>query len=105
MARLSWFSEEGDEVMFQHYIERMESWQQAMADGTITVEEVKDQAQRVADLLRQVEGRLDDDLHEQISNALMEWAVLQGMSTTLVMQETQNSIAAGAAQAAASSPA
>jgi hypothetical protein len=88
MSRMSWFSEEGDEVMFQHYVERMESWQQAIADGTITAEEVRDQAQRVADLLKAVEGRLDDDLHAQVSEALMEWAVLQGMSTTLIMQQT-----------------
>jgi hypothetical protein len=86
MARVSWFSEEGDDVMFAHYVERMESWQKAMEDGTITAEEVRDQAHRVADLLKDVEQRLDDDLHGKVTTALMEWAVLQGMSTTLVMQ-------------------
>jgi hypothetical protein len=88
MSRMSWFSDEGDDVMFQHYVERMESWQKAIEDGTITAEEVKEQAQRVADLLKAVEGRLDDELHAQVSEALMEWAVLQGMSTTLVMQQS-----------------
>lgn len=93
MARVSWFSDEGDEVMFQQYVGRMESWQKAMADGTITEEELKEQAQRVAGLLREVESKLDDDLHEKVSEALMEWAVLQGMSTTLMMQEPAGSSA------------
>jgi hypothetical protein len=86
MARTSWFSEEGDDVMFQHYVERMESWQQAIADGVITPEELKEQAQRVAELLRTLESKLDDDLHAEVSQVLMEWAVLQGMSTTILMQ-------------------
>ena len=89
MARLSWFSEEGDAMMFQHYVERMESWQGAMSDGTITSGEVGDQIQKVAQLLRTLDKQLDDNLHEQVSTVLMEWAVLQGMSTTLLVQELQ----------------
>lgn len=89
MARLSWFSEEGDTMMFQNYVERMESWQSAMSDGTITSTEVGNQVQKVAQLLRTLEKQLDDDLHEQVSTVLMEWAVLQGMSTTLLVQELQ----------------
>lgn len=89
MARLSWFSEEGDTMLFQHYVERMESWQSAMTDGTITSSEVSDQIQKVAQLLRTLDQQLDDGLHEQVSTVLMEWAVLQGMSTTLLVQELQ----------------
>lgn len=43
MGRISWFSEEGDALFFQRYVDRMGSWQQAIADGRIDPEEVRAQ--------------------------------------------------------------
>ncbi len=86
MPRTSWFSEEGDELIFQKYVERMSSWQQAMADGTITVEEAQEQAHKVAGLLGELEAKLDDETHELLTDALLEWAVLQGMQLTVALE-------------------
>jgi len=86
MGRASWFSEEGDALFFQRYVDRMESWQQAMEDGRVTPEEVKAQAERVAALMREIEPQLDDALHEQVTRLLLELAVLNAMQLTLFIQ-------------------
>lgn len=86
MGRIGWFSEEGDALFFQQYVDRMESWQQAIADGRVTPEEIKAQAERVAALLREIEPLLDDPLHEKVTRLLLELVVLHAMQTTLFLQ-------------------
>lgn len=86
MARTSWFSEEGDALFFQRYVDRMESWQQALEDGRVTPEEVKAQAERVAALMQEIEPRLDDELHQRITQLLLELAVLNAMQLTMFLQ-------------------
>ncbi len=76
----------GDDLFFQEYVDRMESWQQAIADGRINPEEVRAQAERVAALLREIEPQLSDALHEQVTQLLLELAVLNAMQTTLFLQ-------------------
>lgn len=88
MGRISWFSEEGDALFFQQYVDRMASWQQAIADGRIDPEEVRAQAERVAAMLREIEPQLSDELHARITQLLLELAVLNAMQTTLFLQKT-----------------
>jgi hypothetical protein len=79
MAGKSWFDEETNEMMFSKYMEQMESWQAALADGVVEPEEVRQQAQRVAEMLRALEPKLSDELHEELTQIFYEWAVLLGM--------------------------
>jgi len=79
MSRTSWFDEESNEMMFSKYMEQMESWQAALADGVVEPEEVKQQAERVTEMLRALEPKLSDELHEELTKILYEWAVLLGM--------------------------
>lgn len=80
--RRAWF--EGSDAF---RIERLESWQQAIEDGVIEPHEVAEQKTRVVDLLRQLEPMLDDAQHEQVTRVLEEWAVLQAMHGTLLIEE------------------
>ncbi len=79
MSRKAWFEPQSNQEMFSQYFQRMESWQQAIADGKITSEELSQQAERVAGLLSEIEPRLDDELHEQITQLLLEIAVFNEM--------------------------
>lgn len=79
MSRTSWFDPETNEAMFSKYIDQMESWQEALADGVVEPEEVKQQAERVAEMLRALEPKLSDELHEELTQIFYEWAVLLGM--------------------------
>jgi hypothetical protein len=87
MARRSWFSEEGDDFVFHRYVERVDTWKTAIADGRVTGEEVRAQAERVAELMQTLEDRLDDDLHEYVTTVFLEWAVLQGLQSLAIVQE------------------
>jgi len=79
MDRASWFDEETNELGFQEYVERMESWQEALADGRVTPDEIREQSERVAGLLRAFEPKLSDELHAELTTIFYELAVLYGM--------------------------
>jgi len=80
-----WFNPQTGEVYSTRFFERMDSWQQAMADGVIEPAEIEQQSQLVLSLLQELEGTLDDELHGQVGDIFAELAVLQGMqSYTLV---------------------
>ena len=79
MSKSTWFDAESNELMFSKYVTHMDSWQEAMADGIIEPWEIKRQAERVGELLRALEPKLNDDLHEEITNIFYEVAVLYGM--------------------------
>ncbi|MDY7040277.1 MAG: hypothetical protein SVX38_05385 [Chloroflexota bacterium] len=79
MARTSWFDPESNDMMFSEYMEQMESWQVALADGVVEPAEVQQQAQKVAEMLRVLEPKLSDELHEELTKIFYEWAVLMGM--------------------------
>lgn len=85
--RQSWFSDEGDEVLFGRYVERVDTWREAIADGRITSDEVHVQAERVADLMRSLEEGLNDEEHARLTNVFVEWAVLQGLQSQFLLQE------------------
>jgi len=68
-------------------IASLQSWQDAIADGIIEPHEVAAQTDRVLGLLRDLEPLLDDDAHERVTRVLEEWAVLQAMQGTLLVEE------------------
>lgn len=79
MARKGWFDPQSSELMFATYMEQMESWQEALADGKVDPEEVRQQGERVSTLLRALEPKLSDALHEEVTQVLFELAVFYGM--------------------------
>jgi len=79
MAREPWFDSESSELIFARYVEKMESWQNALADGVVQPEEVRQQSQRVTDMLRALEPKLSDELHEDLTKIFYELSVLYGM--------------------------
>jgi len=79
MARENWFDPESNELMFSKYMDQMESWQQALDDGVVEPEEVQQQAERVGDMLRALEPKLSDELHDELTSVFYELAVLYGM--------------------------
>ena len=79
MARSSWFDSVSGLPQFERYVEQMDSWQEAIADGTVELGELERQAQHVTDLLRNLEASLSDELHEAITQLLLELAVYYNM--------------------------
>lgn len=79
MARRSWFDPQTTGPSFDRYVEQMASWQAALADGKVEPHEIEAQAERVAALLRALEPKLSDELHEELTTIFYELAVLYGM--------------------------
>ena len=79
MARGEWFNSESNELMFNKFITHMDSWQQAMADGVIDSAEVQTQADKIQGMLRVLEPKLSDALHQEITDVFYEMAVFYGM--------------------------
>ena len=74
-----WFDPESNELMFSKYMDQMESWQQALVDGVIEPQEVRQQAERVGNMLQALEPKLSKELHEELTSVFYELAVLYGM--------------------------
>ena len=89
MAREGWFDDKSNEPKFGQYVEQMDSWQKALADGQVQPEELQRQMQRVADLLRALEPKLSDELHKQVTEVLHELAVFYGMVRMVELTELQ----------------
>lgn len=86
MPRRAWFEESGS-MPLSESVERLESWQKAIEDGVIEPHEVSEQIERIMGLLRTLEPLLDDAQHELVTRVLEEWAVLQAMQGTLLVEE------------------
>jgi len=77
----TWFDAGSGEVYAVQFFQRMESWQQAMADGRIDPAEVQQQAERVTQMLKAIEPTLTPEAHAKLTQAFGELAVLQGMQS------------------------
>lgn len=89
MARSKWFDPATSDLEFAQYFDKMESWQRALADGKVEPHEVHEQAQRVAALLKALEPKLSDALHEEVTQILYELAVLYGMQKLVEMTQQE----------------
>lgn len=69
--RTSWLDAEGG-VAIDDMARRLESFMEAMADGIVSDDELEAQEGRVADLMRKIEPRLDDELHAEMTELLCE---------------------------------
>jgi hypothetical protein len=87
MVRSSWFDDKSNELKFFKYVEKMDSWQKALADGVVQPEELQQQMERVAEMLRALEPKLSDEVHEQLTNILYELAVFYGMQRVAELTE------------------
>jgi len=89
MARESWFDVKSNELKFATYVDKMDSWQKALADGMVQPEELQAQMERVTAMLRALEPKLSDEVHEELTNVLYELAVFYGMQRMAELAELE----------------
>ena len=80
-ARADWLDATTDTPLIGQYAERLGTFLEAMADGRIDDQELKDQEARLVALMKVVEPNLDDDLHEKMTRLLCELSAYNIMST------------------------
>jgi hypothetical protein len=74
-----WFDQETGTLMLDEYVVEMDSYRRIVEDETITDEELVEQTQRVASLLRQLEEMLSPEAKAIATEALGELAVLNAL--------------------------
>ena len=80
-ARTEWLDPSSNMPLIGQYAERLGSFLEAMADGRIEESELKAQQDRVATLMKAVEPKLDDALHEEVTRLLCELSAYNIMHT------------------------
>jgi hypothetical protein len=80
-ARTEWLDEKTHTPLIGQYAERLGTFIEAMADGHIDRQELKDQEARVIALMKSVEPKLDDALHEEMTKLLCELSAYNIMHT------------------------
>jgi flagellin-specific chaperone FliS len=74
-----WFDQESGTLLLDEYIVEMDSYRRIVEDETITDEELVEQTQRVASLLRRLEEALSPEAKAIATEALGEVAVLNAL--------------------------
>lgn len=80
-GRTAWLDPSSDAPLIGQYAERLGSFLEAMADGRIDESELKAQQDRVAAIMKAVEPKLDDALHEEVTRLLCELSAYNIMHT------------------------
>jgi hypothetical protein len=70
--RTSWFDENDAHPVVLESVSKLESFTTAMADGVIEKNELTGQEQRLVAAMKHVEAELSDELHEKVTNVLVE---------------------------------
>ena len=87
-ARTDWLDESTDTPLIGQYAERLGTFLEAMADGRIEPHELEAQEARVAALMKSVEPKLDDALHEEVTRLLCELSAYNIMHTLHQLMES-----------------
>ena len=74
-----WFDQESGTLLLDEYVLEMDSYRRIVEDETITDDELVEQTQRVASLLRQLEESLSPEAKAIATEALGELAVLNAL--------------------------
>ncbi len=79
--RAHWLDESTDAPLINDYVHRLSGFMEAMADGKIDDQELKDQEARLVALMKKVEPELNDQLHEDVTHLLCELSAYNIMHT------------------------
>ena len=72
MAKASWFDDRAEHPTLHERVEKLESFTAAMADGMVDKTELEGQEQRLSAAMKQLEPKLNDELHDQVTKVMIE---------------------------------
>jgi hypothetical protein len=87
--RTKWLDPKLKTPLIEGYARKMKSFLTAMADGVIEKRELKQQEKRLVSLMKKVEPRLDDELHEQVTHLLCEITVYDMMQMLVELHDAR----------------
>src|SRR5512142_1409401 len=88
-GRASWLDADSGAPMIHRYTERLNTFLEAMADGKVEARELEEQEKRLVTLLKKVEPKLGDELHEEVTELLCELTAYNIMHTVSEVAEAK----------------
>ncbi len=85
--RTEWLDATTEMPLIGQYAERLGTFLEAMADGRIDDQELEAQEARVVALMKEIEPKLDDALHEPMTHLLCELSAYNIMNTLHQLME------------------
>jgi hypothetical protein len=85
--RTDWLDATTDAPLIGQYAEKLGTFLEAMADGRIEAQELEAQEARVVALMKAVEPKLGDDIHEEVTHLLCELSAYNIMHTLHQLME------------------
>ena len=96
MARTSWFDEEAEHPVVLDRVNKLESFTSALADGIVENNELAAQEQRLVSAMKHLEAELNDELHTDVTNVLVELTAYNVMRLLHELQAERARMAFGA---------
>lgn len=87
--RIKWLDDKTGAVLIDDYARKLTSFMAALADGEVDDGEVKEQEARLTKLMKEVEPRLDDELHAKVTRLLCELTAFDIMQILNSMQKAR----------------
>jgi hypothetical protein len=88
-GRKSWFDQKTQAPLIEQYARQLDSFIETMADGRVDDAEIQAQESRLVALMKEVEPKLDDALHEKVTQLLCELTAYDIMQLLHTMQQTR----------------
>jgi hypothetical protein len=88
-SRQSWLDEKTQTPLIDNYVQKLSTFVESLADGIVDEAELDAQEKRLVDLLKQVEPKLDDAQHAQVTKLLCELTAYNVMQTLYSLQSAR----------------
>jgi hypothetical protein len=87
-ARTKWLDNK-DTPLLKQYAQEMQSFVKAMADGVVEEKELEQQEKDIVALMKEIEPKLDDELHEKVTKLLCEVTVYDMMQMAMALHQSR----------------
>ncbi len=88
-SRTNWFDDESKAPLIEQHARKLTSFVDALADGKVDDQEIRTQESRVISLMKEIEPKLDDALHAQVTELMCELTAYDVMRMLNQMQVTR----------------
>jgi hypothetical protein len=88
-AKQSWLDDKAQAPLIDGYVQKLGTFVEAMADGHIDDNELRQQEQRLTTLMKEVEPTLSDAQHAQVTKLLCELSAYNIMQTLNTLQSAR----------------
>jgi hypothetical protein len=88
-TKQSWLDDKAQTPLIDGYVQKLNTFVEAMADGHIDDQELTAQEQRLVTLMKEVEPALSDDQHAKVTKLLCELTAYNVMQTLNSLQSAR----------------